>query len=270
MLHKVTRASRGTVVIKYGGNAMDTQADQALALDVAELRAHGYDVVVVHGGGPEIDAALSSRNIVTERIDGLRVTTRAALEVTEAVLCGVANKRLVRALIEQGVPAVGISGQDGAMLRAQQARSRQGADLGYVGEIVGVTTELLVTLLESAFVPVVAPLAIGDCEPQAYNVNADSAAAAIAGALKAHAFVTLTNVERLLADVYDRSSAIDRLTADQAQAFAASPACLGGMQPKVRAAIDAVRAGVSGAYIRAAGPRAVMLALAGDATIISR
>lgn len=263
-------ASPGTLVVKYGGNAMAAAPGGAdpLLSEVAALREAGTPVVLVHGGGPEIDAALAERGIVTERIGGHRVTDAATLAVTEAVLCGSVNKRIVRECQALGLPAVGISGQDGSTLRARRAQGINGEDLGFVGEIESVNPALLLGLLRDGFLPVVAPLALAVDGAHAYNVNADLAAAAIASALRAEAFVLVTNVARVLRDVDDSSSGIDRFTIEQAERFATANACQSSMKPKIAAAAAAARGGVV-SYICNARIGALASALSGDATIIS-
>jgi acetylglutamate kinase len=259
------------MVVKYGGAAMPGErpagADPLLA-EIAAIRRAGTQVVIVHGGGPEIDCALALRGIETERIGGLRVTSAAALEVTEAVLCGSINKRIVRDALALGLPAVGISGQDGRLLVAQRASAARGADLGYVGSIVATEPRPLQALLDAGFLPVVAPLAIAPDASHPYNVNADSAAAAIAAALGADAFVAVTNVSRVLRDPDDPASGIDCFTPDEALAFAGADACRSSMKPKLAAAAAAVKSGTGSAYICALKSNAIAAALSGDATII--
>jgi acetylglutamate kinase len=258
------------LVLKYGGNAMPArgQPDPVLA-EVAQLWRGGMRVVVVHGGGPEIDAELAERGIPTRRIEGLRVTDAATLRVTEAVLCGTLNKRLVRACVALGLPAAGISGQDGPVLLAQRERGPGGVDLGHVGRVEAVDVRLIETLLNGGFLPVVAPLAVDPAGAQAYNVNADLAAGAIAAALAADAFVALTNVPRVLRDAADPRSAIDRFTPDDALRFAQSPACGEKMKPKLLAASAAVARGAKAAYIAGVKARGIAAALEGDATVIA-
>jgi acetylglutamate kinase len=260
-----------TVVVKYGGGALSTcaaAADPILA-EIATLRAAGSAVVLVHGGGPEIDAALSDLAIATQRIDGMRVTDAATLEVTEAVLCGSINKRLVRDALTMGIPAIGLSGQDGNLLTAERASGLRGEDLGYVGRIVSTDPRPLRALLGDEYLPIVAPLAIASDGTHAYNVNADLAAAAIASALKADAFVAITNVARVFRDPTDPASGIDRLTSEEALEFAMSDACVSSMKPKVESAARAVLNGAAAAYICSVKPNAISSAFRGDATIIA-
>lgn len=249
---------------------MNPDADDALIDDIAALRTAGTAVVLVHGGGPDIDAALAARGIRTERVGGLRVTGADAIDAIEAVLCGTANKRLVRACARRGIPAVGISGEDGGLLKARRAASPSGSDLGFVGEIVGVDPAALHALLGAGYLPVVSPVAIDADGRCAFNVNADTAAGAIAAALKADAYVAVTNVQRVRENPSDGASGIEVMNLARARAFAQSSACEGGMRPKLLAAIAAVAGGAARAYIGGAASRAVTAALAGNATMIVR
>ncbi len=285
---------KGPLVVKYGGAALalachgergssachperrreapeskdeGPPSDPVLA-EIAELWRAGTQIVLVHGGGPEIDRALEARGIATERIAGQRVTDAATLEVAEAVLCGTINKRLVRAFLALGIPAAGISGEDASLLVADRLHS-SGASLGFVGDVIACNPQLLEALLRSRILPVVAPLAVARDALHAYNVNADLAAAAIASGVKAEAFVLVTNVARVLRDPDDPASGIDRMTPEEARAFAATDACRSSMKPKVIAAANAAQAGVEAAYISGAGPGAIAAARGGDATVIS-
>lgn len=248
---------------------MGGAADAAVFEELAELRAAGHAVILVHGGGPEIDEALKRRGIVTPRVDGLRVTDEAALEVAEAVLCATANKRLVRLCLQNGINAIGISGQDGGLIRARRAAAPSGGDLGFVGEIVSVDPTAVLALLDAGYLPIVSPIAVDEPATYAYNVNADTVAGAIAGAIAADAYVALTNVERVLRDPRDPATAIDRFSLAEARDFADSEACASGMKPKMLAAIDAVVRGARQACICAAGSGAIAGALGGNATVIA-
>jgi acetylglutamate kinase len=264
-MHKIASAS-GALVIKYGGSAIRRDGDDPVLDEVARIHFEGQAIVLVHGGGPEIDLALARRRIVTKRIDGLRVTGRTTLEVTEAVLCATVNKRIVRALIRAGTPAVGISGQDGATLVAE--RTAAAVDLGYVGTVVETNADLLGALLDHRFVPVVSPLALSRDATHAFNVNADSAAAAIAVGIEARALVMLTDVPRVLRDPLDPASALARLSLEDAIAFAGDSACQDGMRPKIEAAIAYVSAAFGPAFI-CSTKTGIAAALAGDATMIT-
>lgn len=253
------------IVIKYGGNAMaDLAADPVLA-DCAHLYKAGRRVVLVHGGGPQIDAALRNRAIPEERIDGLRVTSPAALEIVEHVLCATVNKELVRALGALGAKAVGISGEDGGLLWARQINVR----LGAVGEVIEVRPGIVSALLDAGFFPVIAPLALDRDDPlRRLNVNADTAAGAIAGALQAEAYVVVTDVEGVRRDLTDPMSTVHRLSAEQAVSWLDDGTLSGGMRPKMRGALDALRRGARRALISGAGTSAIVRALDGAGTEI--
>ncbi len=270
MSHKyASLPPRSTLVLKYGGSAMAGLPGEEVLAEVAALHAQGHGVLLVHGGGPEIDSALAAAGLASERIDGLRVTTEATLAVTEMVLCATINKRLVRALVAAGVRAVGISGEDDGLLRARRSQRYDGK-LGFVGEGVACEPRLLHALLAAGIVPVVAPLALSKDATHALNVNADEAAGAVAGAMRAAALLFVTDVARLRAVADDPASAIDRLTVAQARAFLLSDACRDGMRPKVRAAIAAHEAGVKAVYLCASGPEAIARALDDqDATVLA-
>ncbi|MGB8264781.1 MAG: acetylglutamate kinase [Candidatus Velthaea sp.] len=252
------------VVLKYGGNAMAAAGPDPVLDDVAALVAAGDSVVIVHGGGPQIDAALAERGIAEPRVAGLRVTGAAARDVVEAVLCGSVNKALVRALVGRGVRAVGISGQDGGLVSAPRIGVIDGTDLGFVGDDPQVNPALLSVLLNGGFVPVVAPLALDPMSRAALNVNADTVAGAIAGALAADVYVVITNVAGVRRDLNDPASVLDRITLAQARGFLADGTFSGGMIPKARAAIAAVEAGAKRALIGSG----VREALAGSATAV--
>jgi len=255
------------IVLKYGGNAMAAEgADDPTLDEVAALAARGERVALVHGGGPQIDAELHAKAIDEVRIQGLRVTGPETRDVVEYVLCGTVNKALVRALARRGVRAVGISGQDGALLGARRAGVLGGVDLGYVGEIAGVDPSPARALLEAGFVVVVAPLALDVQGGGALNVNADTAAGALAGALRADAYVVITNVAGVRRDRDDADSVIARLTTAEAEAFIADGTFTDGMIPKMRAAIAAVRTGARRAVVAGAGYGAIDAALRGLGT----
>jgi acetylglutamate kinase len=263
------------IVVKYGGNAMAADAkedplfEDPLFKEVAALHKAGEQIVLVHGGGPEIDAALAERGVVTERIEGQRVTDAATLAVTETVLCGTINTRIVRALQSLGVSAAGISGHSSRTLVARRLRGSNGENLGYVGEITRVETGPIEALLASHFLPVIAPLAVEENFANALNVNADASAGAIAAALYARALILATDVPRVLRDPDDPSSGIDLLTPDQAAAFARSGACRSSMKPKLSAAARAASNGTK-SYICATHANTIQAALAGDATTVIR
>jgi acetylglutamate kinase len=255
------------IVLKYGGNAMAPPGAEDPTLDeVAALAARGERVALVHGGGPQIDAELHAKAIDEVRVQGLRVTGRATRDVVEYVLCGTVNKALVRALARRGTRAVGISGEDGALLGARRAGTLGGIDLGYVGEIAGVDPGAPRALLDAGFVVVVAPLALDLDSGEALNVNADTAAGALAGALRADAYVVITNVAGVRRHRDDPDSVIPRLTVAEAEGFLADGTFADGMIPKMRAAIGAVRTGAKRAFVAGAGFGAIDAALRGIGT----
>jgi len=252
------------VVLKYGGNAMVAAGSDPVLDDIAALANAGDSVVLVHGGGPQIDAALAERGIAEPRVAGLRVTGAAARDVVEAVLCGSVNKALVRALAARGVRAVGISGEDGGLVTSPRMGVLEGTDLGFVGDAPAVDPALLRALIGAGFVPVVAPLGIDPLSGAALNINADTVAGAIAGALQADAYVVITNVDGIRRDVADPGSVLDRITLAEARGFLVDGTFTGGMIPKARAALAAVEAGAKRALIGSG----VRRALAGEATAV--
>jgi acetylglutamate kinase len=253
------------IVLKYGGNAMSAAADDPVLDEIAALARSGTQIVVVHGGGPQIDAALRERGIAEERIEGLRVTSAAARDVVEAVLCGSVNKDLVRGLLARGARAFGFSGQDGAILTATRMTLAAG-DLGYVGVPAAVDADLIRGVLGLGVVPVIAPLGLDRSGGTALNLNADTAAGAIAGALRADAYVVLTNVAGVRRDRHDPASVIPRLSVAEAEAFLTDGTFTDGMRPKMRAAIAAVAAGARRALIAEAARDGIRSALAGAGT----
>jgi acetylglutamate kinase len=253
------------VVLKYGGNAMIAEGPDPVLDDVAALAAAGDSVVLVHGGGPQIDAALAQRGIAEPRVAGLRVTGAAARDVVEAVLCGSVNKALVRALAARGVRAVGISGEDGGLVRSPRMGVLEGTDLGFVGDAPAVDPAVLAALLGAGFVPVVAPLGIDPHSGAALNINADTVAGAIAGALHADAYVVITNVDGIRRDIDDPASVLERISLAEARGFLVDGTFTGGMIPKARAAVAAVEAGAKRAVIGSGVARA----LAGHATTVA-
>ncbi|MBV8151174.1 MAG: acetylglutamate kinase [Candidatus Eremiobacteraeota bacterium] len=259
------------LVVKYGGAAIEASAEQDSVLaDCVSLVREGHRLAIVHGGGPAIDAALREKGIVEKRVGGLRATSLPSLKVVESVLCATVNKALVRALLAAGVSAVGISGEDGPTLIAQQIAPRDGESLGFVGEIVEVRPQLVATLLEEDFVPVVAPLGVAPDGSTAYNINGDTAAGALAGALRADAFVAITDVPKIRRDVADPASAVDRLDRGEIERWREAGLLAGGMLPKVDSALRALETGAKRAIVAGTGPAAIRRALDGAGTEIFR
>lgn len=251
------RRFAGTVmVVKYGGNAMvSEELRRAFAEDIVFLHHVGVHPVVVHGGGPQINAMLDRLGIASEFRGGLRVTTEEAMDVVRMVLTGQVGRELVGLVNSHGPYAVGFSGEDAGLLRARRTGAvvdGQEVDLGLVGEVTGVDPTAILDVIESGRIPVVssvAPEIDDDGEPtgQVLNVNADTAAAALAAALGAAKLVLLTDVEGLYADWPDRNSLISSLTAAQLRALL--PSLASGMIPKMAACLAAVDAGVQRAHV---------------------
>lgn len=258
------------LVVKYGGNAMSALEDDPVLADCVSLvNDEDHRLVLVHGGGPAIDAALKERGIVEKRLAGLRVTGRNSLDVVESVLCATVNKALVRALCGLGVSAVGVSGEDAGMLVARAAPPVDGESLGFVGEVASVHPLLVEVLLEHRFVPVVAPLGVAEDSSSAFNINGDTAAGALAGALRADAFIAITDVAKIRERLDDPSSAIDRLSLARAKQWRSEGKLAGGMLPKVDACFEALQRGAKRAIVAGAGPKAVQNALSGGGTEVT-
>ncbi len=235
-----------TFVVKYGGHAMTDEALKAsFAQDVVLLRHVGIEVVVVHGGGPQIDAALDKMGVKSTYVEGLRVTDEAAMGVVEMVLAGQVNGDVVTAVTRAGGRAVGLSGRDATFLLGRKASKPGAPDLGRVGEIERVDPAIAKGLLRDGFIPVVAPVAI-DAEGRTLNVNADTVAGRVAGALGAEKLVLLTDIEGIL----DKDKRlVPELPRAAAEAAIADGTVKGGMIPKVRCCLDALDAGVKSVHV---------------------
>ncbi|MDY0259211.1 MAG: acetylglutamate kinase [Desulfovibrio sp.] len=234
--------NNATVVIKYGGHAMDKpELCTAFATDLAQLSAQDMGFVVVHGGGPQISALLTRLNIESRFENGLRVTDEATMAAVEMVLCGQVNKAVVASFAAHGARAAGISGRDGNLLRAVVKNPA----LGLVGEVEAVDPALILCLLQGDFVPVVAPVANGP-DGQALNINADTAAGALAGALAADYFILISDVPGVL-DAEGRL--ITSLTRAEIEKLRAEGVITGGMIPKVESCLHALDAGCQRALI---------------------
>lgn len=249
------RYSGKTVVIKYGGHAMgDDDLALKFAADMVLLQQVGMNPVVVHGGGPQIGKMLERLAIKSEFIDGLRVTDQATVEIVEMVLSGAINKGIVAAINHAGGRAIGLSGKDGGLIRAEKLRRtkidpdsniEKVLDLGFVGEPTEVDGSLLKSLVSQDLIPVVAPIGLG-AAGETFNINADTAAGAVAAAVDASRFMLLTDVEGVLDK--DRRL-IPELTVAQARELIADGTISGGMIPKIETCINAVQGGAEGAVI---------------------
>jgi acetylglutamate kinase len=233
------------VVIKFGGNAMvDEALSRSFAADIVLLRAIGLRPVVVHGGGPQIGALLAKLGMQSEFRDGLRVTDADTLDVARMVLTGRVGADIVSAINQHDHVAVGLSGEDAGLIVASQ-RSKA---LGYVGDVVAVNRKILDTLLRDHFIPVISTIG-ADATGQAFNINADSAAIAIAESLGVEKLIYLTDVPGVLTDVDDAGSLVSRLSASRARLLIEDGVISGGMIPKVEACLAAIDAGVGSAHI---------------------
>lgn len=237
-----------TIVVKYGGNAMvDENLKAQVMQDIALLHYVGIRPILVHGGGPEINALMKQMGHVPEFVGGLRVTDAATMEIVEMVLAGKTNKGIVSLLNKQGAKAVGLSGKDANLIIAYKMASDAG-DLGYVGEVAQVNSGILTLLSEHGYIPVVSSVAIGP-EGESYNVNADHVAGHIAAAVKAAKLVILTDVEGIYSNYPDKSSLIHVMDVAQAEELLTSGVADRGMIPKVEACITAVEGGVPRAHL---------------------
>lgn len=236
------------VVIKYGGSAMiDERIKETVIEDIVLMKLVGLKPVIVHGGGNEISEVLKLMGRKSEFINGLRVTDEDTVEVVEMVLSGKINKGIVQLIQNHGINAVGISGKDGKTLKVNKMES-DGVDYGFVGEISQVDTKLILSLLDNDFIPVIAPLGT-DKSGLTYNINADYAASAIAGALDAEKLIFLTDVEGVLSDVHDKTSLISRIEVAEVEGYIADGTISGGMIPKVECCVEGIRAGVKNVHI---------------------
>lgn len=237
-----------TIVVKYGGNAMidDTLKVQVMQ-DIALLHYVGIRPILVHGGGPEINAMMEKMSLESHFVGGLRVTDSATMEVVEMVLAGKTNKAIVSLLNQQGAKAVGLSGKDANLILACKMESPKG-DLGFVGEVVTVNADFLNMLAEQGYVPVICSVAIGS-DGASYNVNADHVAGHIASAVGAAKLVILTDVEGLYRDYKDKSTLINAMNIEEAEEMIATGAADRGMIPKLEACITALEGGVERAHL---------------------
>ncbi len=249
------RYAGATIVVKYGGHAMgEDHLAQSFGADIALLKQVGLNPVVVHGGGPQINAMLKRLDLKSNFIDGLRVTDAAMVEVVEMVLAGTVNKHVAGLINRAGALAVGICGKDGGMIRATKLRRtkidpdshiEQVLDLGFVGEPAHVDVRVIHALTGAGLIPVIAPVGVGD-DGQTYNINADTVAGAVAGALGATRLLMLTDVAGVLDN---NKKLIPELTVAEVHEGIASGMISGGMIPKVENCVGAVRQGVKGAVI---------------------
>ena len=245
----IQKFSGKTIVVKYGGNAMvSDQLRHAVISDIILLHLVGIQVVVVHGGGPEISEMLKKIGKQSQFVDGLRYTDEETMDVVQQVLCGRVNKNLVATLNRLGGRALGLCGLDGGMMKAVR-HTEEGVDYGLVGEITQVDPHPIKAQIEQGFIPVISTVAQGIDAPCCYNINADTAAAKIAIALGAEKLILLTDVRGLLRDPKDERTLIPELQLSQVPALVREGVISGGMIPKVDCCVEAVRSGVKSAII---------------------
>ena len=243
----IQRFNRKIIVVKYGGSAMaDEELKRHVIQDVVLLKLVGFKPIIVHGGGKEISRWVSKVGKEPKFVNGLRVTDEETMEIAEMVLNKV-NKSLVSLVHELGVKAVGISGKDGELLRVDRKYSN-GQDIGYVGEVKEVNPKILYDLLGKDFLPIVCPVGFDDSY-HSYNINADDAACAIATAVKAEKLAFLTDVEGVYRDPADESTLISEPPVSEMEELIASGTIGGGMLPKLKNCMDAVKNGVSRVHI---------------------
>lgn len=240
-----------TIVVKFGGNAMvDEQLKYSFARDIVLMKLVGFRPVVVHGGGPQIGSLLERIGKESRFVDGMRVTDDETMDVVEMVLGGLVNKEIVQLINSQGGRAVGLSGKDGGLIRARKltlsdSDTDPSRDIGQVGEVAGIDPALVDMLDSGAFIPVIAPIGVGD-DGRSYNINADLVAGRLAEVLQAEKLILLTNTAGLLDGSGELLTGLD---AGRVQALIADGTIHGGMLPKIRCALEAVQNGVHAAHI---------------------
>ena len=245
-----------TIVIKYGGNAMvSEELKEKVMQDIALMKYVGIRPVIVHGGGPEITGFLKKVGKESSFVAGLRVTDEETVEIAEMVLDGKINSEIVNLLNRRGVKAVGLSGKDAGLIKARkkmatvyEGEAEKQVDIGYVGEVEEIQTGIVEDLLEGGYVPVIAPIGVGE-DGESYNINADYVAAEMAGALKAEKLLLLTDVEGIYKDFNDKSSFISTLHMEEARAYIKEGIIAGGMIPKVEACLKSLSMGTGKTHI---------------------
>ena len=241
----IKRFNGKIIVVKYGGNAMiNDKLKMQVMQDIALLQLIGVKIVLVHGGGPEINDIMNRLGKEAVFVDGLRVTDKETMDIVQMVLAGKVNKTLVNLLEKSGGKAMGISGMDGHLIESRIKDQR----LGYVGEIVKIHIEPVIDLIEKGYIPVISTIGC-DKEGNAYNINGDTAAAHIAGALQAERLIMMTDIDGILRDRDDPSTLIRELTISGARALYDEGVISGGMIPKVECCIEAIEEGVNNVVI---------------------
>ena len=237
-----------TIVIKYGGNAMiNDELTKTVINDIILMKCIGINPIIVHGGGPDISNTLAQMNHESKFINGLRYTDEITITVSQMVLAGKVNKDLVKLIEKNGGKAIGLSGIDGSLIKAKKLTND--IDLGFVGEITSVNTELLNLSMNSGYIPVVSSIAIGENDTNSYNINADTCASKIASALNAEKLILLTDVPGVMTNPDDSSTLISTLRLHQIPKLTVDKVIKGGMIPKINCCVESVRMGVKKAHI---------------------
>lgn len=237
-----------TIVIKYGGNAMvNDELTKTVINDIILMKCIGINPIIVHGGGPDISNTLKKMNHESKFINGLRYTDDTTIGVAQMVLAGKVNKDLVKLIQINGGKALGLSGMDGALIKAKKLNN--GVDLGYVGEITSINTEVINIAMNAGYIPVVSSIAIGETDSNSYNINADTCASKISAALKAEKLILLTDVPGVMMDPKDTSTLISTLRLHQIPKLTVDKVIQGGMIPKITCCVESVRMGVKKAHI---------------------
>lgn len=257
-LPNIKKYSGKIIVVKYGGNAMLNEDLRKFVMgDIVLLKLIGVKVVLVHGGGPHIQEILNKIGVESKFIDGLRVTDAETMKVVQMVLAGQVNKDLVNLIGTSGGQAIGLCGLDDQMIKVR----KQSDELGFVGKITSVDVSIIKDNLDKGYIPVIATIGT-DTKGQAYNINADTAAAEIAGALNAECMLSMTNIDGVLRDKDDPESLITDITLEQADELKKSGIIAGGMIPKVQCCTDAIQAGVKRVFIlNGTVPHAILIEL---------
>ena len=233
------------VVIKYGGNAMmNEESKHSVIRDMVLMKFVGMNPVIVHGGGPDITSFMKKLGKEAEFIDGLRVTDEETMEITEMVLFGKINREIVSCINANGVKSIGISGKDGGTFRAKQ----KDAKLGLVGEIVEVNTDLIDTIINKGYIPVISPIAYGN-EGESFNINADEVAGRLAAELNAKKLILITDVKGVMRDRNDSSTVISQIKTEDIKEYMDKGIISGGMIPKIKCCFEAIKGGVERAHI---------------------
>ncbi len=260
----IRKYSGKTIVVKYGGNAMNDEAVTTTILqDIAALKIVGVNPILVHGGGPEINKLLGRLGIEAQFKNGMRVTDEQTMEVAQMILCGKINKNIVGELNSMGVKAIGLCGKDSQLIKAEKLDP----ELGYVGKITEINAKLLEILAKDEFVPVIASIATDEAG-NSYNVNADVAAAAIGAAMHAEKLLFLTDIDGIMAKRGDASSLIDRISIGELRKMIESGAVSGGMVPKANSCIDAIERGINSVFVlNGTLPHSILLELFTDSGV---